>query len=379
MAAFVTTFNGCPTLWSWTSTICHLGSVWPGPHRIDEPWCGRAAVCSSTGYRSAPTSNAIQRDGVRYKVALLSFGENGAPVFPGVLSEFPSSGAVSAITTIEPSVQNGRSEQLGLQVERAVGRMTSIAAGYSYLRGHRIIMSRNVNVPTLTAGQAAALGVPNLGRPDARFGNISRFESIGDSWFDGFTLSLISRPGVWGSTRVSYTWSEALDTSGNAFFSTPQDNSNIAAEKGPSDNDQRHRLVVSGTFGGPSGSRVRKAMAGLEVGYVFAYATGVPFTVLAGSDLNADTNNNDRPAGVSRNSARQPATASLDLRLSRTFALGSRQRIQALVEAFNVLNHVNVLVVNNTFGTAATPLATFGQPTTAGDARQMQVGLRWSF
>ena len=120
-------------------------------------------------------------------------------------------------------------------------------------------------------------------------------------------------------------------------------------------------------------------MAGLEVGYVFAYATGVPFTVLAGSDLNADTNNNDRPAGVSRNSARQPATASLDLRLSRTFALGSRQRIQALVEAFKVLNHVNVLVVNNTFGTAATPLATFGQPTTAGDARQMQVGLRWGF
>ena len=65
--------------------------------------------------------------------------------------------------------------------------------------------------------------------------------------------------------------------------------------------------------------------------------------------------------------------------MSRTFPLGSRQRLQALVEAFNVLNHVNVLVVNNTFGTGDMPLASFGQPTTAGDARQIQFGVRWGF
>jgi hypothetical protein len=38
-----------------------------------------------------------------------------------------------------------------------------------------------------------------------------------------------------------------------------------------------------------------------------------------------------------------------------------------------------VLVVNNTFGTGATPRSTFGQPTLAGDPRQMQLAVRLAF
>jgi len=50
-----------------------------------------------------------------------------------------------------------------------------------------------------------------------------------------------------------------------------------------------------------------------------------------------------------------------------------------MAEAFNLFNHVNVLNVINTFGTGTTPNATFGQPTVAGDPRQIQLGVRWSF
>ena len=325
------------------------------------------------------TSNALQRDGERYRVAVLSFGEDAAPVFPHVLAAFPAD-QVSAITTIDPDVPNGRSDQVGLQVERALGGVASVSAGYSRVRGRRILMSRNVNVPTLTASQAASLGVPNLGRPDARFANVSRYEAIGDSWFNGLTLSLHTLARDWGSVRVSYTLSEAVDTAGNAFFSSPQDNFNVAAEKGPSDNDQRHRLVVSGAIGGAALRQgALAALGGVELGYVASYATGVPFNVLAGSDLNGDTSNNDRPPGVGRNSGRQSATSTLDLRLSRTFFLRGGGRLQAMIEAFNVLNHVNVIVVNNTFGTDATPRPGFGRPTLAGDARQLQLGIRWTF
>jgi len=323
------------------------------------------------------TSNALQRDGIRYKVAVLSFGEAAAPAFPGVLPAFPG-GVLTAITAIDPRIQNGRSEQAAVQVERALGRAMSASAGYSYLRGHAIIMQRNVNVPTLTAGQAAALGVPNLGRPNPSFGNISRYESIGDSWFNGVSLSFNARAATWGSVRASYTLSRALDTSGNAFFSTPQNNFDIGAEKGPSDNDQRHRVVISGVAGA-EGSRLSRALGGIQFGYLVSYATGVPFNVVAGSDLNNDTTNNDRPAGVSRNSARQSSTSSVDLRVSRVFAVPRKGRLEILVEAFNVFNRVNILVVNNTFGTGTTPLASFGQPTLAGDPRQLQAGIRWSF
>jgi hypothetical protein len=241
-------------------------------------------------------------------------------------------------------------------------------------------MSRNINVPTLTVAQAAALGLANLGRPDPSFGNISQYQAIGDSWYDGLTLAMSTRNAAWGRSRVSYTLAKSLDTAGNAFFQTPQNNADVAAEKGPSDNDQRHRLVVSGVFGGAGGrGGFAHALRGIQLGYALTVASGAPFNVVAGSDLNNDTNNNDRPAGVGRNSARLPSSATLDLRVSRGFTFAGVHRIEVMVEGFNVLNHPNVLNVNNTFGTGVTPLPSFGQPTLAGDPRQLQLGARWSF
>jgi hypothetical protein len=354
-----------------------IGAAWAAPD-------GRTVVRASGGvyFDRIPlraTSNALQRDGIQYKVAIVSRGEPGAPVFPGVMSGFPS-GLLTAITSIDPDIQNGRSEQGAVQVERAVGTAASVTAGYSYLRGHGIIMSRNINVPTLSASEAAALGVANLGRPDPAFGNISQYQSVGDSWFHGLTLSFNARAGTWGTTRVSYTLSRAVDDAGNAFFNTPQDNDNVLADKGPSDNDQRHRVMISGTVGAARSNRPGwRALQGFELGCVFSFATGTPFNVLTGNDRNGDTNVNDRPAGVGRNSGRLPSAASFDVRLSRVFTLPGGQRLEGLVEAFNLFNHVNVLNVNNTFGTGTVALPTFGQPTLAGDPRQIQLGVRWSF
>lgn len=341
------------------------------------PGSGKTVVRASGGvyFDRIPlraTSNALQRDGIHYKIAVLSFGQGGAPVFPNVLPSFPN-GIVTAITSITPSIPNGRAEQAGVQIERGLGQHASATAGYSYLRGHAVIMSRNINVPTLTAAQAAALGVANLGRPNPNFANISQYQSVGDSWFNGLTLSLATRNAPWDSARVSYTLSQALDDAGNTFFNTPQDNSDILADKSPSDNDQRHRVVVSGTFGGTN-ALIRRALAGVEFGYVLSYATGVPFNLVTGNDRNNDTTVNDRPLGVPRNSGRLPSTASCDLRVSRAFSPGGRHRVEALVEAFNLFNHVNILNVNNTFGPGSTPLAAFGQPILAGDPRQIQLG-----
>lgn len=286
------------------------------------------------------------------------------------------------MTSIDHVIQNGRSVQASVQVERAVGGIATATAGYSYLRGHQIIMARNSNIPTLTVAQAEALGVPNLGRPNPNFGNISQYQSIGDSWFDGLTLSFGTRNASWGNARVSYTSSNALDTAGNAFFQMPQNNHDLGDEKGPADNDQRHRLVVSGTIGSfaPEGGAARsRMMAGVQIGYVFGYSTGAPFNAVTGNDRNNDTTVNDRPVGFGRNSERLPNSSSFDLRVSRAFSLSRGQRIEAMVEGFNVFNRVNILNVNNSYGTGTSPAATFAQPTLAGDPRQFQLGVRWSF
>ena len=346
-----------------------LGVAW-------SPGDGRTVVRGSAGlfYDRLPlraTSNALQRDGSRYRVAVLPFGAAGAPVFPGVLADFPG-GLLASVTTIDPGIQNARSAQWSAQVERAVSTSSAVAVGYLGVRARGLILSRNVNVPTAPAGA----GVPNLGRPDPRFANVSRFESLGRARYDALTVSLRRQfTGSFGA-RLSYTLSKAEDDAGNAFFFSPQDNTDIRAEWGPSDNDQRHRVVMSAALEAPDG--LPAALRGFKLAGVFSYGSALPFNVLAGTDRNFDTNVNDRPEGVGRNSGRGFSFASLDLRLSRRFAVAGAA-VEVLVEGFNVLDRANYQLPNNTFGPGPLPRAGFGEPTAAADPRQVQLGLRVDF
>jgi len=122
------------------------------------------------------TSNALQRDGSKYIVAILSRTSPDAPVFPNVLTAQPSVLTVKpSITRIDPNMENNSSYQANLQIERELPFDASVSLGYLYLRGLHIILSRNVNVPRCTAAVDA-----NLCRPDPNFGNISRYEGSGD-------------------------------------------------------------------------------------------------------------------------------------------------------------------------------------------------------
>jgi hypothetical protein len=73
---------------------------------------------------------------------------------------------------------------------------------------------------------------------------------------------------------------------------------------------------------------------------------------------------------------------SLSTRISRTFALSERWRMEVMAESFNALNHRNNLTCNGTFGAGAYPLApssTFGQVTAVNDPRSVQLALRLRF
>jgi hypothetical protein len=325
------------------------------------------------------TSNALQRDGSKFLVVQLSPTQPGAPVFPNVLALQPATLPTKPnITRIDPDIETSSSQQANLQIERELPGNGVISVGYLHLRALHVILSRNVNVPTVPA----SAGVPNLGRPDPNWGNISRFEGSGKSNYDGMVVSYNQRAARWANLRVSYTLSKTIDDAGNFFFSSVQNNFNIRDDRGLSDNDQRHRLVVSGSLEAPSQSQAngfQRALRGFQFGYIFTYASEPPFNVLLGNDRNFDTNNNDRPAGVGRNTGRGFNFASLDLRLSRKFHLTERVDLQLLAEGFNILNHANYAIPNNTFGTGVTPLPAFGRPTTAFDPRQFQFGMKVSF
>jgi len=348
------------------------------------PGDGKTVIRASFGiyYDRIPlraTSNALQRDGTKYIVVQLAPNQAGAPVFPNVLAAQPATLPTKPnITRIDPNIENSYSEQGNLQIERELPGSALISVGYLHLRTLHVILSRNVNVPTVPA----SAGIPNLGRADSTWGNIARFESSGDSCYDGMIVAFNQRAARWANVRVAYTLSKTIDDAGNFFFSTPQNNFNLRDDRGLSDNDQRHRLVISGSFQAPQQGKddgLSRLVHGFQLSYIFTYASRLPFNVLLGSDRNFDTNNNDRPLGVGRNTGRGFDFASFDMRLSRRFHLTDRVGLEVLAEGFNLFNRANFGVPNNTFGPGVTPNATFGQPTQAFDPRQFQLGLKFSF
>jgi hypothetical protein len=85
---------------------------------------------------------------------------------------------------------------------------------------------------------------------------------------------------------------------------------------------------------------------------------------------------------IPRNSIDGTAFFTLGLRVSHTFRLADRVDLEALAEAFNLTNRVNVLTRNTTFGAGpypTTPAPTFMQITSVGEPRAIQFGVRARF
>jgi hypothetical protein len=200
-------------------------------------------------------------------------------------------------------------------------------------------------------------------------------------------VSFVQRPAKWGSYRVSYTYSKALDNVGEFFFSAPIDNFNIWQDYGRSDDDQRHRLVFDGTIHSPAGkasSNWEHLSHGFQLTAMVQYYSALPFNITTGANTIQGTA--ARPtingAFINRNAGPGFDSLSVGARLSRSFQITERLRLEGLAEGFNLTNHVNGVTLNGVFGTGAypsNPSASFGQVTAVNDPRSMQLALRLHF
>ena len=311
----------------------------------------------------------------------LSPTQTGAPVFPNILSGVPS-GLLSNITTMNPNMQNAYSEQGSFEIEQQLGAHSTVSVGYQHVRGLHLIISVNQNVPSCVAA-----GTNNGCRPNPSFANQSQYSPFADSHYDGLQVSFIQRPVKWGNYRISYTYSKALDNVGEFFFSSPIDNYNIWQDYGRSDDDQRHRVVVTGAVHSPTGpakTAWQRIAYGFQLSGMLQYYSALPFNIVTGSNTVQGTAARPIVNGVfiSRNAGIGSDFFVVNTRLSRSFALGEHLHLEALAEAFNLLNHRNNLTKNGTFGTGAyptSPSSSFGQITAVNDPRVVQLALRITF
>ncbi|MGO4515455.1 carboxypeptidase regulatory-like domain-containing protein [Terriglobus sp. 2YAB30_2] len=316
-------------------------------------------------------------------------GDVGAPSFPNV-STTPNPAAKISYTLMRPGIQNAYAQQMSLGLEQQLARATTLGLSYQHTRGLHLLSSVNRNI--------------NLDgtRPDNSRGNVRYYDSLFDSYYDGFAVSLVQRPVSWGSARVSYTWSKAINNISEFFFSSPINNFDLNVDRGRSDDDQRHRLVFDFSVHSPT-SHTSTVMGhlthGWQFGGVLQYYSRLPFNIVTGGQTKQQTTQRPCTGGYSL-SATNPCTEGLagavigrntgvgfdffgmNARLNRTIALTDRVHLEGIAEAFNLLNHRNDMLPNGTWGTGAYPTtssSTFGAANGVGDPRSIQLAARISF
>jgi hypothetical protein len=313
--------------------------------------------------------NTTDLNSLRQTAISLSPTQAGAPVFPNILAAPVPTVTLFNLTTMDRGMQNAYSEQASLEVERQIGQLGTLSVGYSHMKGVHLIMSVNQNVPS-----CVATGTNNGCRPVAEYGNNSQYSSVADSKYDALQVSFAQRPARLGYYRVSYTFSKSMNNVGENFFSQPIDPFDLWKDWGRSDDDQRHRLVVSGGVN----------VAGFQISGMAQAYSALPFNITSGVTTIQGTAGRPVVNGefIDRNAGVADTFFSTSLRVSRAFKLGDRMKVEGLAEAFNLTNHRNDITRNANFGAGAyptNPSANYNEITAVGDPRSVQLGLRFKF
>ncbi len=326
--------------------------------------------------------NTTDLNQLRQTSLSLSPTQAGAPAFPNILPGVVPSVTLVNLTTMDRRLENAYSRQASVEVEHQIGELTTVSVGYQHLRGRRLLMAVNQNVPTCVPS-----GTNNGCRPNPDYANNSQYSSVGESSYDGMHVSVTQRPARWGHYRISYTLSTSKNNVGEFFFSSPIDPLDLSKDWGRSDDDQRHRLVIHGavhTSMEPADTMWKHISHGFQLsGMVQAYST-LPFNITSGATTVQGTAGRPIVDGefIERNAGIGSDYFNLSARLTRTFHLTRRVELEALAEGFNLTNRFNALTRNTNFGTGAyptNPSPTFGQITAVSDPRSFQFGLRVKF
>jgi hypothetical protein len=363
---------------------------------------------------------------------------------PGLGLTIANSGPLGPLQVVfvdQPNFRPPYSQQAEFGIEREIVPGLSISASYIYshtiglptaidtnllpapfttltLANGKNISYRNWNT---TAGGADPLGGkepgglpcdPSAANPVGPFACFvnpfivqnNQYTSAGTAVYQAGILEVKKRFSNHFTLFGNYTFSKGFDT-GTDFNSDygPQDPTNLGADRGLSEFDQRHKVVVAGVIESPWKNPF---VSGFQLAPIFTYNSGHPFNLLAGGEVNGNNHTtNERPIGAGRDTGLGPSYTNFDMRLSWQHKIGEKAKLQLTAEGFNIANHTNYASVNNEVnplfgigapcpiaGTCATGNTTFNvhgssalspsQPlgfTSAFPKREIQLGARFTF
>ena len=307
----------------------------------------------------------------------------------GCLPIYPNPLAASCIgAPFDPSVfvfdknfKNPRTKSASVSWEEEVIKNYSFLAKINYAKGEHITRFVDRNDPLLGSPWSTGLGADGSNG----LGTLTTVESSARSLYHGVTLGITRRPVNNVAFEINYTYSKDKsddDNERDPFTFRYAKITDLAAEYGYSDRDQRHRLNSWLLWNAP---------AGVNVNFRYSYRSAQPKSLscvvsvafcgvdsFGNSRYLADANTpQDRinPDGsvTQRNLGRKDNQfSSLDVRLARPIQYGGFT-IEPAIDAFNVFNSKNLRrpeVTNLIFNFDGTVQSGTGDP------RQFQLGLR---
>ena len=251
---------------------------------------------------------------------------------PSDLEQFATT---QAIHTVSPLLAAPYVMQSAIGVERQIPGNTTVSVTYTNSHGLHQFLSRNINAPipgTYTGDRGSGV------YPYGDIGPIYEQESGGlynqNQLVTNVNSRMNSRISLFGFYMLNYVRS-------NTDGGYPANQYDMTGEYGPAGSDVRHRASIGGSI---------ETLWALRFSPLIVAQTGGPFNITTSQDVFGDTLANARPGiatdptkpgiistpyglldpnpspgevTLPRNSGRGPGLFSVDLRMSKTFALGS--------------------------------------------------------
>ena len=354
---------------------------------------------------------------------------NYACITPASLAPFglnvTNSGPLAALQVVfveQPNFRNPYSQQAEFGIEHEIAPGFSISGSYIYshtiglpvaidtnllpaptstipLANGKSVTYRNWNLGPGADPLGGTEGLPCAANPFICFVNPlivqnNQYTSAATAVYQAGILQINKRFSSHFTVFGNYTFSKGFDTSTdfNSDYG-PQDPTNLGADRGLSEFDQRHKVVMAGVFDAPWKNPI---LAGFQLSPIFTYNSGHPFNLLAGGEVNGNNHTtNERPLGAGRDTGLGPDYTNFDMRLSWRYKIREKTSLQLTAEGFNLANHTNFASVNNevsplfglapgftTFHVHGSSALSPSQPlgfTSAFPKREIQLGLRLSF
>ena len=322
------------------------------------------------------------------------YGVDPLPTIPPPSTQL-ATGAVGRL--MDPNYRNPVTEEFNLGYSWALTPNSVFEAEYTHVLGLHENKTMNIDQKVPVDGVLTrpldpvfdAYNAANPTSPLPKLASVRVEEAIGRSHYDGYNFSYRQRLTHHLSLNANYTlaWAYSYDSGGGSFRNYPRLATAPFAsyEWGPSPNDERHHITVSGLYEMPWGLQLSPILQfgsarpynltnsgnTLNTGGGTALAVVVPTNNLTDWFAFAGNNTGAQNCFYGINGVAQGCTIAkydplrgdpffeLDLKLAKNIKLGEHVNLQLVAQAFNLTNRANY---GNNFGLNIGSAATFGHP-----------------